>query len=72
MHVQENTGIEDDNLIKTVKKFNLAVKIDLLEVVCYFKLFKQVLHLLSKLYDKSVMPEEALLIFYLVIDSCII
>ena len=39
--------------------FNVTLKIDLVEVVY----LKQVFHLLSKLYDKSVTPMEPLLYF---------
>ena len=42
-------------------KFNLTVKIDFVEIVYYLK---QVFHLL---YDKSVMPADALLCFSLVL-----
>ena len=45
---------------------NLTVKIDLV-VVAYHLKIKQVFHLLSKLYDKSVSPAD-LLLFINMID----
>ena len=45
----------------TISKFNIAVKVDLVEV---FYCLKQIFHLL---YDKSVAPAEALLYFSLVV-----
>ena len=51
---------------KQLKFFNLAVKIDLVEEVCYLN---QVCHLLC---DLSVTPVEASLTFFNIIDSCII
>ena len=47
--------------------FSFTVKIDLVEVVYYLKLFQTDIHLLSKQYDKSVAPVEPLL-FLNIID----
>ena len=48
--------------------FYITVKIDVFYVVYYLKLFKQAIHFLSKLYDKSATAEA--FIFFDVIGSC--
>ena len=50
----------EDNSIETFSKFQLAVKIYIVELFYYLK-FKQLFHLLFKLCDKSVPPAEPLL-----------
>ena len=61
MYMQENTCIED-NSTKTVFKFHLAVRIDLVEVVYHLKVF----HFLSKLYGKGVTPGEPFLLLNMI------